>query len=106
MATTYPKITNTHQWIRINLGNNRGLTASYSGTKATGSIPLEVFQLWSDALEYKESALARLGLTKNDGVAKGKIIEIFASRIDQIWPGWNVAPAIPAVGSEVVFDHL
>jgi hypothetical protein len=44
------KVTFTHEWIRVDLGNNRGLTTSYSGTKATGSIPPAVWKAWCEAV--------------------------------------------------------
>jgi hypothetical protein len=106
-----PAITTTHEWIRLNLGNNRGLSCSYGGEKATGAVPPQVFQLWSDAHGFKPAALARLGLPvhghtpeKEGGATHGMIVQAFADQIDTIWPEWNQAPKIPPVGEKVVYD--
>jgi hypothetical protein len=66
----------THSWIRLDLGNNRGLTTSFGGTKSTGSVPEAVFRAWVKATDEGE----------------GKLIDrvnAFADELPTLWPEWN-----------------
>ena len=78
------KVIFTHEWIRLDLGNGRGLSTSYSGTKATGSIPPAVWKGWCDAVDGKGKHAA--------GKILGDRILSFADDMDAIWPDWNKAP--------------
>ena len=97
-----PTITSTHDWMRVNFGNNRGLSCSYSSIKASGSVPAPVFQLWADAHDFKAPALAKLGIVGD--TTHGAIINAFVAQIDTIWPEWCVAPKIPKVGETVTVN--
>ena len=77
------KVIFTHEWIRLDLGNNRGLSTSYSGTKATGSIPPAVWKAWCEAVDGKHAAA---------GTKLGDWILAFADNLDALWPDWNKAP--------------
>ena len=99
MTKATPKVTSTHDYIRVAFGNNRNLSCSHSGEKASGAVPEAVFALWSGCLQYREDALAQIGLTKN--TTNGEIVEAFVKHIDTIWPDWNVAPVVPGVGATV-----
>lgn len=75
------KVVVNHDWISLNLGNNRRLTVSYGGVKASGMIPVEVFNAWDKA--------SRLG-TK--GGTLGERVVAFADNMDAVWPEWNAGP--------------
>ena len=102
-TATLPAITTTHEWIRLNLGNNRGLSCSYGGAKATGSIPEAVWSLWADAHDFKATAMVKLGLDAAN-TSHGAIVEAFKSQIDTLWPEWNVPPVVPKVGDPISYD--
>lgn len=72
------KVVNTFDWIRLDLGNGRGLTTSFGGTKATGAVPASVFKAWCDATGKGEGPLLDR-------------INRFADDIATIWPDWNKA---------------
>ena len=92
MATKQPRIITTHDWISVDFGNGRRLTASRSGEKGTGAIPHEVFRAWSKMI-CEESPV-----TIDDRIAA------FVARIDSIWPEWDVPPRTFTVGESVSFD--
>lgn len=73
------KVIVTHDWIRLDLGNNRGLTSSFGGDKATGAVPMHVFNAWCKVRDASEDTFMQR-------------IEEFADRIGDLWPEWNVAP--------------
>lgn len=97
-----PKIITNHDYIRVSFGNNRNLSVSYGGEKASGAVPDKVFRLWSKTHQNDEPALARIGLQK--GANHKEIVEAFVSHIDTIWPEWNVSPKVPAVGETVTVN--
>lgn len=78
------KVTFTHDWLRLDLGNNRGLTSSCGGTKATGKVPDAVFKAWCDAVDGKNPKYA--------GTNCGEWVIAFADDMDNVWPEWNKAP--------------
>lgn len=84
------RLTVAHDWIRIDLGNNRGLTVSYSGCKATGKIPRKVFDSWCVASEPGENIVPR-------------IKQFATTDLPALWPEWNQAPDTSAlvVGARV-----
>jgi hypothetical protein len=92
MKTKAPRITTTHDWISVDFGNGRRLTASRSGEKGSGAIPKEVFRQWSDMIRA------------NSGGTVGEKIARFVENIDTIWPAWNVAPKAFSVGDSVRYD--
>jgi hypothetical protein len=92
MQTKAPRITTTHDWISVDFGNGRRLTASRSGEKATGAVPQEVFRQWSGMIR------ATGGGTFEEKIAR------FVENIDTIWPAWNVAPKAFSVGDSVRYD--
>lgn len=101
---TVPSIISRHDYISVDFGNNRRLTTSYSGAKAAGAVPTAVFTLWADAMEYKPTALQRLGLEKTADLRNGAIVQRFVDRIADIWPEWNVAPILPSIGDHVAIN--
>lgn len=103
MTKIAPTVTTTHDWIRLNFGNNRGVTVSYSGEKSTGAVPAHVFNLWHRVHRFDEAALATIGL-KKEGATHGTVAQAFADSIDSIWPEWNVAPKLPAIGDDVTIN--
>jgi hypothetical protein len=99
-----PTIIENHDYIRVSFGNNRNLTVSFSGEKASGAIPKDVFILWSECHLNKPEALAKIGFLPGEKVTAKRVVEAFVLFIDEVWPTWNVAPAIPSVGSTVSYD--
>jgi hypothetical protein len=97
-----PKIIVTHDYIRVSFGNNRNLSVSYGGEKASGAVPHHVFSLWSKAHLDDEQTLAHIGLKK--GVTHKETVDAFVSHIDAIWPEWNVGPTLAAIGDTVTVD--
>jgi len=79
------KVIFTHEWIRLDLGNNRGLSTSYGGTKATGSIPPAVWKAWCEAVDGKGKHAAA-------GTKRGDWIVSFADDMDGLWPEWKKGP--------------
>jgi len=78
------KVIVTHGWIRLDLGNNRGLTTSWGGAKATGAVPARVFDAW---------------IKVTDG-GEGKLIDrinAFADDLPTLWPEWNSAADLSGV---------
>ena len=73
------KVVNTFDWIRLDLGNGRGLTSSFGGIKSTGAVPANVFKAWCDANDKGEGPLLDR-------------INRFADDLATIWPDWNKAP--------------
>jgi hypothetical protein len=96
---TAPAIITRHDYISVDFGNNRRLTASFGGEKASGAVPAPVFDLWSKAMTYQPAVLVRLGMT--DDCKRGELVQRFVDQIDTIWPEWHVAPTLPAVGEPV-----
>jgi hypothetical protein len=86
----------------VSFGNNRNLSVSFGGEKASGAVPDHVFGLWSKAHLNNEQALARIGLEK--GANHKEIVEAFVSHIDTIWLEWNVGPKLPEIGETVTVD--
>jgi hypothetical protein len=78
------KITSTHDWIRLDLGNGRGLTVSRGGVKASGAVPAAVFAAWERATRLGEGLL-------------GARVRQFAATLPTLWPEWNAAPAAAAL---------
>jgi hypothetical protein len=72
------KVVNTFDWIRLDLGNGRGLTSSFGGIKSTGAVPANVFKAWCDANDKGEGPLLDR-------------INRFADDLGTIWPDWNKA---------------
>lgn len=101
--TTYPRVIESHDWISIDFGNGRRLTSSYSGEKASGSIPPHVFKAWISFVD---------GYGKSDEASKAKpedkpflrAIERFAVEILPKWPGWDAPMPTFTVGQVVAFD--
>lgn len=90
--TAYPKITTQHDWISVDFGNGRRLTASRSGEKGTGLMPREVFDAWVKMVNTP------------DGTSLGERIAKFAADIDSIWPDWRVGPKTFHLGDTVRYD--
>jgi hypothetical protein len=91
-TTTTPKIITTHDWISVDFGNGRRLTASRSGEKGAGAIPAEVFDKWSNMIRADE------------GGTIGERIARFVADIDSVWPAWNAPPRAFAIGEVVKYD--
>ena len=77
------KVTMTHEWIRLDLGNNRGLTTSYGGAKSTGAVPANVFKAWCAAIDGKGGYA---------GTTRGEWVLAFADDMDNAWADWKKAP--------------
>lgn len=108
MKKIAPKIINSHEWISLVLNKNR-LTVSYSGAKAVGFIPAEIFALWCDATDFgtsvkKQNALVKLGLDPKNPPKIGEVVETFAKKIDTIWPEWSKEPYMPKVGDTITVN--
>jgi hypothetical protein len=88
-----PTIITQHEYISINFGNNRRLTASFRGEKAAGSIPQTVFNLFSKAVQDPAW-----------GKNIGERIEKFVNDINTIWPEWNKPPMQFRVDQPVRYD--
>ena len=95
-----PTIIENHEWVSLVLGKRR-LTVSYSGSKSTGGIPDEVFDLWDKVTHHQPDALAKIGLNALTRPPLMEIIRTFADKIDTIWPDWNKEPEMPVVGSTI-----
>ena len=78
------KATFTFDWIRLDLGNNRGLTSSFGGTKATGAVPNHVFKAWCETVDGKGKYAT--------GKDRGENILVFADAMGTLWPEWDKAP--------------
>jgi hypothetical protein len=90
-TTRKPRIINQHEYISVDLGNGRRLTASFRGEKATGSVPKHVFDAWCRAVSTQEGTV-------------GERITAFVDRIDTVWPEWHVGPPARVVGDVVELD--
>ena len=89
-----PRIIEQHDYVSVDFGNGRRLTASFSGEKASGAVPMEVFDRWSAAIR---------GVT--EGKTLGQAIREFVANIDTIWPAWSAPPAkVYSPEEEVSFD--
>jgi hypothetical protein len=100
-----PSITWTHDWVSVKFGNNRSLSCSYGGSKASGAVPQAVFDLWYKTVDLGEpAALALIGLNKTPKQTKKEVVSAFVDKIADIWPEWNKPPVVPAVGSPISFD--
>jgi len=86
----YPRVILQHEYISVNLGNNRRLTTSFSGEKAAGAIPGRVFDVWCSWIQ-----------DTSKGETFGDRVKSFADSIDTIWPEWNAAPPKFEVGQKV-----
>ena len=91
MTTKRPSIITQHDYISINFGNNRRLTSSYSGQKASGCVPPCVFNEFCRRMEEKSD------------VKYGERMQKFVEEIDTIWPAWNVPARQFRVGEKVNF---
>jgi hypothetical protein len=89
---TTPRIIRNFDWISVDFGNGRRLTAGRSGEKATGAVPRDVFDKWS-------KMICETGTGTFD-----ERIERFVADIDTTWPDWNKPPRSFAVGEQVKFD--
>lgn len=104
-----PKVIENHDYLRINLGNNRGLTVSYSGCKATGKVPNYIFDLWDKCTSRQwgtpavVSALKQIGITE-EKIGLGVVTHAFAKAIPTLWPEWNKAAKLPAIGTQVTYN--
>jgi hypothetical protein len=92
MSQRKPTIINQHDYISINFGNNRRLTASHSGEKASGVIPDEVF-----------TAFCKLRDQKGGGNYLERI-QHFADNIATVWPDWDKPARTFSVNEPVRFD--
>ena len=90
-TTKKPTIITQHDYISINFGNNRRLTTSWSGQKASGAVPGHVFN------EFCRRILEEANTNFGDRIQK------FVDEIDTIWPEWNVPPKTFTVGEEVTY---
>lgn len=96
-----PKIIENHEYMSIVLGKRR-LTASYGGTKASGGIPHDVFNMFDKAFHGRDAKiLAMLGFAPDSKPKNGEIVKAFASKMDTIWPDWNKETKMPSVGDTV-----
>lgn len=102
-SKTTPSIINQHDYIRINFGNGRGLTVSYSGERSNGAVPEHVFKLWSQAHQFEAEALKRIGREKA-GANHLNVTEAFVAKINEIWPDWKTLPKVPKVGDRVTLS--
>jgi len=94
-APKAPRIINQHEYISIDFGNGRRLTASFSGAKAAGAIPPHVWKAWLAMIDSPTAPGPNAFLVK---------IEAFAASIGTLWPEWNVPPREFKVGETVKFD--
>lgn len=65
-------------------------------------MPPELFSLWAKATDRDEAAMASLGVPKGANV--GTVVAAFAAAIPRLWPDWDKAPAVPAIGDVVTLD--
>jgi hypothetical protein len=103
-AKPTPKIINNHDYIRVSFGNNRNLTVSWSGERASGAIPREVFEFWSECRLMKPEALAKIGFLPTDKPSIKDIVDAFVMFTDEIWPTWYVPPVVPRVGDPATYN--
>ena len=96
--TTFPKIRWTHEWVAVDLGNNRGLSSSYGGCKSRGIVPVYLFDAWAELAGMLKNAKVPAGIRTLLDEAK---VAAFVDRIPQMWPEWNVAPKTYTVGQTV-----
>lgn len=70
-----------HDYVSIDFGHGRRLTTSWSGQKATGSIPKHVWGAWVGLMARKD-----------DGRNFGERIRGFMAEIPTLWPEYADGP--------------
>lgn len=118
MKTNQPTIVDRHDYLTINFGNSRHLTTSFSGVRAAGKVPANVWVTWqilfTPVARRPDIRSTRLGLTVaqvgflEDCEAKnlnvGQKVRAFAEAADALWPEWGVAPRTFHPNEAVAFD--
>ena len=114
-----PRIVEQHSYLSIDFGNNRRLTTSFSGEKASGAVPRSVFTTWlllfpRDGAKLTARAAQHKLLTDAqrafllDLVGReldnGQRVEAFAAAADKLWPEWKVPPRTFRKDEDVTFD--
>lgn len=87
-----PTVIVQHDYISVNLGNNRRLTWGRSGDKFAGKMPDHVMDAWTKLRDEKSDK--KLDVRAQE----------FADNIDKLWPEWNVPPKTYAVKQQVQYD--
>ena len=87
-----PRIIKNHDYISVDFGNGRRLTAGRSGEKATGAVPSLVFDRWHKMVH------------NDDGMQLGDRIQKFVDEINSLWPEWSTPPKAFKVGDKVKVD--
>lgn len=99
----YPRIKWAHEWVSLDFGNNRGLSASFGGEKARGSVPFEVFDGWCVLLnDVHPGSPCKIALTPRvkavvdaaNATCKDRQerVAYFAAHVGDMWPEWDKAP--------------
>jgi len=108
----FPRIKWNHEWVAVDLGNNRGLSSSYGGTKARGYVPQFLFDAWSELGGTVENAAMPLHVrtllneAKGSGPTNKDKVEAFVARIPAMWPEWDVPPRTYTVGQPVTYKGV
>jgi hypothetical protein len=95
------RVIEQHEYMSVVMGRHR-ITLSFSGVKASSMVPNDLLNLLFAAQARDEVALKALGL--QPGTSWGDVVRAFAAKVPELWPEWNKAPFIPAVGSRVEAD--
>ena len=108
-----PSIATQRDFLSVNFGNGRRLTVSYSGEKAAGAVPHNVWLTWtvlhqrlpmSAATAAKLTNAQKAFLASPLPAAVGERVKAFVDQIDALWPEWNAAPPAFTIGQRVKFD--
>jgi len=103
----FPRIRWASDFVTVDFGNNRGLSASFGGEKARGIVPFEVFDGWCVLFnEMHTLNPCRVALTPRvkavvDAInavttpvplTRQERVAAFVARIADMWPEWDKAP--------------
>lgn len=99
-----PRIIETHDWISVDFGGGRRLTTSWSGEKATGAVPRNVFTAWAKFVDDFRKGPKREPPTPTEKPFLRAIERWVESVVPAIWPDWSVLARVPEVGEIVRYD--
>jgi hypothetical protein len=103
---TTPKVRWARDYVSVDFGFNRGLSASFGGEKARGLVPRVVFDAWVELLNevhpmgkpFVTQGLtafgrAALDLSKSQPDRQARVAHFATYTVPVLWPEWNAAPA-------------
>jgi hypothetical protein len=90
------KLQVSFHYIRLNLGNNRSLTAGRGGETANGDIPKAVFASFVKLVSSTHST--------SQADFANTLTSWFLNELPGLWPEWSKVPPVPTVGMKIRKD--